>query len=177
MEEAERGNGWVAWCCDRELYIACTRELLNALERIMRRLPGIILEVGAGCGDLAFELSRCGVPVVATDPAPADHRVAALNARDALAIYQPQTVLSTFLPVDAGLEREIMQCSTVLSYVYIGPLIMGRVGPEALWRSAEWMATPLPEVDAALISRLDVLPDFTRRTHQRGAGAVLLERI
>ena len=176
MEAAERGDGWLAWCRDRNLYVVCSDELVDALTKVLGRFTGSILEIGAGSGELAIELRRRGVPVTATDVAPGDSRVIALKAREALDLYKPLTVISSFLPVDAAIEAEVFRSSSARQYLYIGPMIMGRVGPEALW-SAGWAAAPLPEVDAALISRLDVLPDFTRRTHQRGAGAVLLEQM
>lgn len=177
MEQAEQAQGWVAWCRDHDIFVACTDEFVEAVAAELRFFSGTILEIGAGSGELAAELRERAVPVIATDSAPTGASVNKLNARDALQRYRPQTVLSSFLPVDTAIEADVLRFPSVRQYLYIGPVIMGRVGPHALWNVAGWNAKPLPNVDAVLISRLDVLPDFTRRTHQRGAGAVLLERI
>jgi hypothetical protein len=177
MEDAERGESWLWWCRDHDLYVACTEELVQALAAILHCFSGTVLAIGAGSGELEFELAKRAVPIIATDPAPPPRSNALpLNARDALDFYKPQTVLSSFLPVDAGIEAQILRCTSVRRYLYIGPKIMNRVGPESLWSTPGWIASPLPEIDSCLISRLDVLPDFTRRTHIRGAGAVLLQR-
>jgi hypothetical protein len=122
-------------------------------------------------------LYQQAVSVIATDVVSTAENVVELAARDALRTYRPETVLSSFLPVDAGIEADILRCPGVRRYLYIGPTILGRVGPAALWNMSGWQAKSLSEVDRVLISRLDVLADFTRRTHVRGAGAVLLERI
>ncbi len=176
MEAAEQADGWLAWCRDRDIFVACSGEFVDAVAQELRHLAGIILEIGAGSGELAAALHKRDVPVLATDPIPMGPNVTKLAARDALARYRPETVLSSFLPVDAGIEADILRSPGVRHYLYIGPVIMGRVGPDALWSVPQWRAKTLPEINRALISRLDSLPDFTRRTHQRGAGAVLLER-
>lgn len=177
MEQAERADSWHSWCRERNVYVSCTQELVQAVSAALSCSPSTILEIGAGSGEMASELRKRSIPVMATDPAAAGGRdVIPLNARDALVIYKPATVFSSFLPVDAGIEAQILRCASVRRYLYIGPKIMGRVGPDSLWSTPGWIASPLPEVDSCLISRLDVLPDFTRRTHIRGAGAVLLER-
>ena len=176
MEQAERTDSWLAWCLEQHLYVACTQELVQALGAVLGRSPATILEIGAGSGEPASKIAKRAIPIIATDPAAAAPNVFPIETADALSIYQPETVFSSFLPVDAGIERQILRCASVRRYLYIGPKIMGRVGPESLWSTPGWRASPLPDVDSVLISRLDVLPDFTRRTHIRGAGAVLLER-
>jgi hypothetical protein len=177
LEEAEKDDGWLAWCRDHNLYVAYSRELLDALAQALSQFAGTILELGAGSGELALALRGRAVPVIATDVAPKNPDVIALAAHNALRTYQPSTVLSSFLPVDGRIEAEILRCASVNRYFYIGPIVMERVGPDSLWSVPGWRAESLPEIDSLLISRLDVLADFTRRTHRRGAGAVLLQRI
>lgn len=177
MEQAEQTDSWLSWCREHDVYVTCTQELVQTLAGMLSSSPAPILELAAGSGQLASELRKQGVPVVAADPAaPAGGDVVPLDARHALALYKPATVLSSFLPVDASIEAQILRCSSVRRYLYIGPKIMGRVGPDSLWSTPGWSASPVPQVDSWLISRLDVLPDFTRRSHIRGAGTVLLER-
>jgi hypothetical protein len=177
MEQAELSDSWLNWCRDRGVFVACAEELVTALANALRNSPPLILEVGAGSAQLAHELQRQNVAITPADPMSTNTSVIPLDARKALSIYRPATVFSSFLPVDAGIEKEILQCPSVQRYLYIGPKIMGRTGPESLWRSSGWEAREVPEIDRCLISRLDVLPDFSRRTHQRGAGAILLQRI
>jgi uncharacterized UPF0146 family protein len=176
MEEAERSDGWLQRCEDSSVFVACAQELVEALTEALAGSPPPILEVGAGSGQLATELRRRNVPVLATDPKSTDGDVITLDAEDALRIYNPATVFSSFLPVDAGIESQILQCASVQRYLYIGPKIMGRVGPQSLWNVPGWRTNTLSKVEACLISRLDVLLDFNRGTHQRGAGAVLFHR-
>jgi len=177
MEEAEQAEGWLAWCRDRGIFIASANEFVDALANELRCLAGTILEIGSGVGELAAELGRRNVSVIATDPAAVAPNVIRMSAREALKLYKPATVLSSFLPVDAGVEADVLRCASVQRYLYLGPIIMGRVGPEALWNVTGWSAKRLLEVEDVLISRLDILPDFSRRTHLRGAGAVLLQRV
>lgn len=176
MEEEERGDGWLAWCRDRDHYVAWSEELIAAVARVLSRFSGIIVEVGAGRGELAGGLRGYGLDVIATDRSPGASDVVAWDARDALRHFRPATVVSSFLPLDAGVEASIMQFASVRRYLYIGPLVMGRAGPRHVWEAIGWDAEALPEVDRVLISRLDRLTNFTRSTHRQGAGAVLLER-
>ncbi len=48
---------------------------------------------------------------------------------------------------------------------------------EALWNARGWKPNHFLSSMSVLISRLDFLGDFTRRTHRRGAGAILLTRV
>jgi uncharacterized UPF0146 family protein len=177
MEQAEQADSWLNWCSEHDVFVAYTPELLQAVADVLTDCPLPIVEVGAGCGELARELTKRGILVLATDPRATNNlHVVPLSATDALAMYQPATVFSSFLPVDAAIEAQIMRCSSVSRYLYIGPKIMGRVGPDSLWSVGGWRASAVPAIDNFLISRLDVLPDFTRLSHQRGAGAVLFER-
>lgn len=177
MEQAEKGDGWLAWCREHDVYIAMTQELVTALAQLLSRFSGTVLEIGSGNGELAHRLRERGVEIIATDCSPQNKRVLSLGAREALAMYRPATVLSSFLPLDGGVETDVLRWPGVHRYLYIGPILMDRVGPEELWRAAGWKSERLAEIDRVLISRLDFLADFTRRTHQRRAGAVLLERI
>jgi hypothetical protein len=85
-------------------------------------------------------------------------------------------VLTCFPPLDAGIEASVFRCPAVRRFLYIGPLVYGRVSPAWGLDSGAWEETPLPEVNRFLISRLDYLTDFTRRTWQRRAEATLFIR-
>ena len=176
MEEAERGDGWLAWCEARGLYVAWNPPLVAAVAGVLRECGGPVLEVGAGDGLLARRLAEQGVEVRPADPAPAAPEVKRLSCQQALARYAPRAVLTCFAPLDAGIEEQVMSHPAVHHYLYVGPLINDRPGPEGLWSEPGWERIPLPEVDRFLISRLDYLADFTRRTHRRRAAALLLVR-
>jgi hypothetical protein len=175
MEEAERADGWLAWCEDRGIYAAVSVEFADAMAAALGALPQPALEIGAGAGVLARALRGRGVRLLATDAGPASEGVESLSARAALSQYGPATVLACFPPIDALIEDDTMNRGSVTSFLYIGPLIYERVGPEALWRPG-WRALDMPQVNAALLTRLDSLGDFTRHSLQRGAAAVLLQR-
>lgn len=172
MESAERSNGWLAWCEGRGLFVIPSDEFVAALREVA---PADALEIGAGDGTLAGLLG-----IRATDPRGGP--VEALDAREAIAKYAPGAVLTVFPPIDAGIEKIVLESPGVNWYLYIGPLIYGRPGPAALWRSLDraepmgWAAEEPEAVNGVLLTRLDHLADFTRATHRRGAGAVIFRR-
>src|SRR5579883_168767 len=161
MEQAERGEGWAWWCAQQGIFVVPCRELVEAIARVLSDLPGPHIEIGSGNGRLADALQ-----IPATDPAPGAPDVQKMDAREAIEAFRPRTVLSCFPPVDAGIEREIARAS-VEHLVYIGP------EPPCL---PGWQRRSLPDVEAALMTRLDHLSDYTRSTHRRGASAILMSR-
>jgi len=176
MEQAERGEGWLAWCEARGIYVAWSPSLVAAVTEVLRACGGPVLEVAAGDGTLARCLADHGLEVRPTDPVPSAPDVERLSCEEALARYAPRVVLSCFPPLDAGIEQRVTRHPAVRHYLYVGPLVNDRPGPEALWIEPGWDRIPLPAVDRFLISRLDYLADFTRRTHRRRAAALLLSR-
>jgi hypothetical protein len=188
LEAADRSDGWLAACEERQIYLALNREFVAALAAVLenvaqvddlRRRPFLpeILELGAADGQLALALQQNGVPVIPTDPNPRAAHVLPLPAAQALRQFKPRSVLVCFPPVDAGIETAIFDTPSVRNIIYIGPEWNGRVGTDAIWNQAGWTVTSLPEVDRFIVSRLDYLVDFTRATHRRRAGALCLERI
>ncbi len=175
MEEAERGDGWLAWCEACGVYVAWNPPFIAALAAVLRQCAGqdTVLEVAAGDGALARLLAQEGVDVRATDPQRGTER---LSCEEALATHKPRVVLSCFAPLDGGIEACVTAHPGVERYLYIGPLINDRPGPDALWGHPRWAPERLPAVDEFLISRLDFLADFTRRTLRRRAAALLLSR-
>ena len=178
MEEAERGDGWLAWCESRGIYIGWTPPLIAALGGVLRECAGAgaVIEIAAGDATLARCLADHGLAVRPTDPQPRGTGVERLSCQEALEAYSPEVVLSCFAPLDAGIEERITAHPAVRHYLYIGPLIHDRPGPDGLWKHPGWLRAPLPEADRFLISRLDYLSDFSRRTHRRRASALLLSR-
>jgi len=176
MEEAERGDGWLAWCEARGIFVAWNPQLVTALADVLRTCGEPVLEVAAGDGALAHCLAQYGLAVRPTDQTPSGPAVERLSCEEALARYAPRVVLACFPPLDAGLEQRVTTHPSVRHFLYLGPLVNDRPGPEALWSAPGWERVALPEVDGFLISRLDYLADFTRRTHRRRAGVVLLSR-
>ena len=158
MELAESGEGWGCWCERHGVYVAICEELVAA---ISAALPRPAVEMAAGDGRMAAALG-----IVATDPAPRSG-VLTLDARQAIKTLAPANVLTCFAPIDAGIERAILSARCVERYLYIGPQ-----PPSA----EHWTAETLVSVERVLLTRLDYLTDFTRRTHRRRAHAVLLKR-
>ena len=161
MEQAERGDGWAWWCAQHGIFVVPCRELIDAVAEILSPLPDPQIEIASGKGHLAEALD-----IQATDPAPGAAHVLQMDARSAIDSFHPRTVLCCFPPVDAGIEHAIAQ-SQVDHFLYIGP------EPP---RFPDWQRQPLPDVDTALLTRLDHLVDYTRATHRRGASAILFTR-
>jgi hypothetical protein len=176
LEAADRSDGWLAACEERHVYLALNSEFVAALASVLGA-GAEVLELGAADGQLALALQSHGVRVIATDSNPPAETVLPLTASQALRQFLPQSVLTCFPPVDAGIEAAIFASPSVRNIVYIGPEWNGRVGTDAIWNQAGWTVTSLPEVDRFIVSRLDYLVDFTRATHRRRAGALCLKRI
>jgi hypothetical protein len=177
MERAESTEGWPFWRQRHNIHVAVADELIAALATRFSKLPEPILELAAGYGALAAKLRRSGIRITATDSDPADGAVARLSPADALRTLAPQTVFCCFAPLDSGIERQVLECGAARHFLYIGPLVARRPGPEALWSNPAWNAEPLPDIDRVLLTRLDSLADSTRSSHQRRAGALLLHRL
>lgn len=167
MEAAERADGWMAACIERQVYLELNREFVTALAKALGDAE--VLEIGSADGRLADALRSCGVRVIATDSHSRGEDVLELPAREALNRFRPATVLACFPPIGAGMEAAVFATPSVRQFIYIGPEWIGRVG-------TGWSMAALPEVDRYLVSRLDYLVDFTRATHQRRAGALCLTR-
>jgi hypothetical protein len=177
MEEAERGDGWLAWCEERGIFVAVTQELAAAVANVLRPLAGPCVEIAAGRGELALAVEAEGVAMEATDVEPGGDHVRRMNARDALEFYRPRTVVTCFTPLDASVEAAILGCPSVENYLYIGPLVNERPGPDGLWCAPGWDYEPVAAIDRELITRLDFLADFRRGSHQRRGGSVLARRV
>ena len=182
LEAADRSDGWLAACEERQLYLALNREFVAALvaqvdDLRKRAFFPEVLELGAADGQLALALQQNGVPVIPTDSNPRAPHVLPLTATQALRQFKPHSVLVCFPPVDAGIEAAIFSTPSVRNIIYIGPEWNGRVGTDAIWNQQGWTVTSLPQVDRFIVSRLDYLVDFTRATHRRRAGALCLERL
>lgn len=176
MEEAERGNGWLVWSEQHGLYVAHSREFLRELAATLMNLPQPVVEVAAGDGALSLALAPYPVDVRSTDPDSRTPHVEPLSAEDALVEHPYQTVLACFPPIDAGIERAVLRSASVNYFLYIGPRMKDRAGPDSMWRVPGWRARDIENVNRVLLTRLDYLVDFTRWTHQRCAEAVLFSR-
>lgn len=176
MEREERREGWLAWCEHNGIFVAHSRELVGELVKVLSSLPQPVIEIASGSGDFAAAFAEAGIDIIATDVGREGGNVLRLDAESALRNLAPATVLTSFAPIDADIERKILDWPSVRNYLYIGPLINERPGPEALWQHRGWEARDLPRVERYLISRLDFLSDFTGSTHRKRAGAVMLER-
>jgi hypothetical protein len=107
----------------RGIYAFYTQELLHALaERIGERA---CLEIAAGDGTLTRLLVDAGAQVRATDDHSWSHaikfpdEVEKLEAREALARYQPKVVICSFPPPRNTFEREVFRAPFVELYVVL----------------------------------------------------------
>jgi hypothetical protein len=161
MVEAEQGDGWLVACEAAGRHLAPCRELIDALADLLGSLVmevgGPVLEICAGCGELAAALSDRKVPVVPIDvDPPAGGEVLRMSAEEALERYRPAAVLGAFVPVDSGVDEAVMRCPTVRHYVVLGVRLGGLFGSASLWHDAAWKPAPLDGVGRWMLTRHDV---------------------
>ena len=156
---AEQGTGWLDECIDAGRFLAASRELADALARILRRFAqgGPVLEVCAGSGVLARVLAARGVDVEATDAKPPeDGTVLRLTAQAALKRFRPQVVLGVFVPHDAGVDEAVLACPSVRHYVIVNARIGGALGSASLRTLPGWRHEPLDDIGRWVLTRHDV---------------------
>lgn len=172
----------------RELgYTFWNQELLIALVERMSNTETLWLELGAGTGRLAVELSRRGVLVAATDdysqradivrgatrPIEYGEWVAPLSAREAVAQFRPRGVLCAWPPLGQWLIPDLLAgampgSEPVTCVVCVGepggateaPLHPYEMPPN--WTREEW-----PECDQYLIGFNDPPPGDGWRTYSQ----------
>lgn len=156
---AEQGGGWLDACDDAGRFLAVSRELVQALAQVLRRLAGNgpVLEVCAGAGALVRPLAALGVRLEATDiQPPAGAAVLHLSARAALHRFQPAVVLGVFVPHDAGVDEAVLACPAVQHYVIVNARLGGALGSPALWHAPGWKSEPLDDIRRWVLTRHDV---------------------
>jgi hypothetical protein len=108
----------------RGIYCFYSRELIGKLADMIAARN--CLEIGAGDGTLTRFLTDRGVPVTATD----NHGwtqavkypawVVKLDAREALATYNPEVVICSWPPAQNDFERDVFNTPSVQLYIVIG---------------------------------------------------------
>ncbi len=175
-------------------YSFWNRELLNALADHLRGLHGAAgpawwLELGAGTGRLAAELSRRGIRALATDdfsqtpervrgsqrPIRYGKWVLRLPMREAVARFRPQSVLLAWPPLGSGAGPELLCDAWPGSEALRHLLCIGEPGgateapvdPDLT--PPGWTMTHLPDIDRWLVG-------FTDPPGEQGAACGLLFR-
>lgn len=161
LARAERADGWMARCADAGRFVTLSRPFVDALAGALRPLVeegAYVLEVCAGDGALAAALRRRGVAVLATDadPPARSATVERLTAREALCRYDPEVVLGSFVPMDAGVDHQVLDHPRVREYVVLNARLSGAFGAECLWTPGGWDHRLLPAVTASMVCRHDV---------------------
>jgi hypothetical protein len=141
-------------------YLALNVSFVATLAEHLRSLGNApVLEICAGDGSLARSLSQTGIEVVATDrkpPAGARADVHTLAHSGALATYRPRVVLGSFVPADAGIDRQVLESSHVLHYLVLNARVGAEFGSSHLWSAAGWDRAPLEAVTRWMLCRHDV---------------------
>ncbi len=156
---AEASSGWLDECDDAGRFLAISREFVEALAVVLRRLAGDspVLEVCAGSGALAFWLAALGVHVQATDAEPPrGSAVLRMSAQAALYQFQPAVVMGVFVPYDAGVDEAVLACPSTQHYVIVNARIGGALGSPSLWTAPGWRSEPLDNVRRWVLTRHDV---------------------
>lgn len=177
LAEAEQAEGWLARCEASGRHLVLNSAFVEELAGMFRNLGREpVLEVCAGDGSLATALRGCGVEVIATDarpPAAAEGRVERLTAEQALAKYRPRVVLGSFVPVDAGVDRRVLDSPDVWEYLVLNARLGGEFGARCLWTDAGWSRTPLGRVTSCMVSRHDAWLGPWMRTSRHGEAWLL----
>ncbi len=153
--------GFVAVCRVRGIFHLPTVEFVTALARILKRLPGPWLEVGAGRGDLARALRAARVPITATDdgawwPDSLPDDVERSAVRAALTRHQPGTLLFVWPPRGTDWPALFRAAPSVQAYLLIGDGPRGMTGDAASWSGAPgWRRRTLSRLAALGRCRLD----------------------
>lgn len=183
LAAAEQGDGWLEACDRAGRFLVPCREFVQSLAELLAGLAGgrRVLEVCAGSGELAEALTDAGLNVVATDAEPpaekgtgtfcAKHpsglsgkgclspfpdRVLPMSAVEALREHRPAVVLGAFVPFDAHVDREVMDCPSVEHYVVLNARFGGTLGSSELWNRGDWSAHELESVRSWMLTRHDV---------------------
>lgn len=176
LAEEERGDGWLAFCEEKNVYQLPVVEWLDALtEEISALAPEAPLEVGAGGGAIGKALRAGGVNLRLTDPR-GGLGVKALDAQGALAAYAPDFVFSCWLPFDSGAEEAILRAASPRWYLAVAQRTPDRSGAEALLGAPGWRGRELREANRWSVSRADFLSEVDAGEHVRRGMAYFLTR-
>ena len=170
LTAAERDAGWLAACEEAGCHLVVTRELAEAVAELVRTLsPGPVLEVCAGCGELAAAVRRQGIDLTAADADPAaGSDVLRLDAAAALARIEPRMVIGCFVPVDSRVDQSVLATPSVEYYLVIAARINGQFSSSLDRSSRGWEACPLPEIARWVVTRHDTWLGEGRGVLRRG---------
>ena len=173
----ESVGSWLEYCDARGIFHYPTTEYVTGLAEAIGALgAGRMIEVAAGKGRLARALQALGIGVVPTDPEASEAGVEVLDAGEALAKYQPELVVGSWVPIDSAIDGAVMNFPSVRWYVYLGHEHNGVVGHEALWRAEGWEWRRLKALDEKNLGRNDVCLGFEEKRILQHGWTVLFER-
>ncbi len=124
---------------DKGIYCFYSRELIQALVPMMAGKK--CLEIAAGDGTLSHMLTQAGVTITATDNQSWDKNinypdlVESLDAKKALAKYQPEVVLCSWPPAGNTFESAIFSTRSVQLYIVIQSRHRFASGNRAMYES------------------------------------------
>jgi hypothetical protein len=154
---AEAGDGWLAECMDRGLFLLRTSELIQSLAAFLTSLgQGGVLEVCAGNGELSQSLAGQGVAISASDVVSSGPSVVKASATEALLRYRPRIVVGSFVPIDSDVDYAVMSFPTVQHYVVLGARVGGLFGSPSLWQCDGWHGRAVNDVARWMVTRHDV---------------------
>ena len=175
--QGEPACSWLDYCDAHGIYHYPTGEYAVALaEAIAKLKPRRVVEVAAGKGALSSALGALGFDVAATDAHSTSEPVLQLTASEALAQLRPDLAIGSWVPIDSGIDAQVMACPSVRWYVYIGHEHNGIVGHEGLWRVPGWRHWRVEPADAVNLGRTDFCSDFGQRLIVQHGWTVVFER-
>src|SRR3989338_3888823 len=147
-----------------------------------------ILDVGAGNGALTHWLRKKGMNVIAVDNKswlkrlerpeiahrlkfnilPFPDWVLDMNFKKAIDIYQPEIIISSWMPSQDDWSYDFRACPSVKEYILIGePAVdnyLDKCGEKETWQEHRgWTRTNLKDLDEVSLSWLDVIPECKGR--------------
>lgn len=157
--------------CDQfGIYQILNKEFNDALAREIKAL-GLkpVLEVGAGCGDLARALRRRGIEIHAVDsymeqlPERASQLTdlpEKMDYKTAMDKYQPELIICSWMPRGEDWTPDFRACPSVKAYILIGE-VDGNCGTKEMYGDYPgWQNRVLKEPNKWSLCRLDNGVDF-----------------
>lgn len=158
---------WLILCKTHNIYHAFCYEFVQKLAEEIQKLEikGNIVEVCAGNGKLSYWLKHFGIPSIPTDDYSLDKinrdpkYVERLSHTEAIAKYNPELVIASWIPQESRIAMEVLDSSNVRYYLDIGTCPEAFT-PEAtgvidLWERTDTSYIPLDSTDPFSLSTLD----------------------
>lgn len=166
--------GLFGWTDAHNVYQLLNVEFIRELAKEIKDInPEIILEVGAGEGQLGKCLSKeLEKNIILTDDNSwwkkanikiENKDVIIIDYKDAIKKYKPDLIIASWIPYDKWWSKDFITCKSVKGYLLIGEGPGGCTGSDMDWKTS-WIRRDLDNVERYAICRTDFVL-FGRTNH------------